>query len=205
MLAPTTIDDDALEALLPLDLVRAHTKTDDVPHVTDDQLRLYRQAAFEAAQLYTGVELVGPEFITQNIPPYEGRVRTVMLEQPAIDGIITLSEGPSSTVLAIAPGATHVRIAPDLRFIGGGSGGPGCTDTCGSMISGGAFIRYRARKACEPSMQADVKVGCLQFIGWLIGNPGDNTDVRSAADVRSASRASGAINTWRRHCTTIGF
>lgn len=44
-----------LEELLPLALIRTHTKTDDVPHVTDEQLSLYRSASFEAAEKYTGL------------------------------------------------------------------------------------------------------------------------------------------------------
>lgn len=198
------IDDDMLERLLPLALVRAHTKTDDVPHVTDEQLGLYRQAAFEAAQLYTGIELTGPEFVTQAIPHNQGRPRSIALDRPALDGIVVLSEGMRSATLAVAPGATQIRISPDVGSIGGGM--PGDADLgCSGDVVAGASIRYRVRQPCDPDLPADVKVGCLQFIGWLIGNPGDNTDVRSAADVRSASRASGAINTWRRHVTTMGF
>lgn len=195
-----TIDDDLLERLLPLALVRAHTKTDDVPHVTDEQLMLYRQAAFEAAQLYTGIELSGPEFVTQSIPPNTGRTRFVALDRPAIDGIIVVSEGARSATIAVAPGATQLRLTPETRVIGGGF--PFAED-CGTAAN--SSIRYRVRTACDPTLPADVKVGCLQFIGWLIGNPGDNTDVRSAADVRSASRASGALNTWRRHIDAMGF
>jgi hypothetical protein len=38
-----------------IDLIRRHTKTDDIPAVTDEQLKLYRAAAVEAAEFYSGL------------------------------------------------------------------------------------------------------------------------------------------------------
>ena len=52
---------------LSLDVIRSHTKTDDIPGVTDEQLALYRAAAIEAAERYTGLLLAGQRTITEPI------------------------------------------------------------------------------------------------------------------------------------------
>ena len=39
---------------LSIDMIRTHTKTDDVPAVTDAQLKMYRDAAIEAAEFLHG-------------------------------------------------------------------------------------------------------------------------------------------------------
>ena len=43
------------EKILPMDLIKAHCKIDDLPGITDMQLELYRDASFEAAETYTMV------------------------------------------------------------------------------------------------------------------------------------------------------
>jgi hypothetical protein len=45
---------------LSIDMIRQHTKTDDIPGVTDDQLLIYRASAVEAAEAYTGMPVVVP-------------------------------------------------------------------------------------------------------------------------------------------------
>src|SRR5688572_13974020 len=56
-----------LEKLIPISLIREHTKTDDVPAVSDDQLRLYRSASVEAAEQYTGLLLSSSKPITEAV------------------------------------------------------------------------------------------------------------------------------------------
>src|SRR5262245_49243644 len=61
---------------LSLDMVRQHTKTDDTPGVTDDMLSLYREAAIEAAELYTGMLLSGKKTVTEAIHVSENSWRS---------------------------------------------------------------------------------------------------------------------------------
>ena len=52
-------------ARLSIDIIRQHTKTDDIPGVTDEQLSLYRAASLEAAECYTGMLLSGQRTVTE--------------------------------------------------------------------------------------------------------------------------------------------
>jgi hypothetical protein len=54
-------------ARLSIEAIRSHTKTDDIPGVTEQQLILYRAAAIEAAERYTGLLLAGSRTITEPI------------------------------------------------------------------------------------------------------------------------------------------
>ena len=50
---------------LSIEMVREHTKTDDTPGVSDEMLRLYRQASIEAAEFYTGMLLKGKKTLVE--------------------------------------------------------------------------------------------------------------------------------------------
>jgi hypothetical protein len=54
---------------LSIEAIRDHTKTDDIPGVTDQQLKPNRAAAIEAAEKCTGLLLSGQRTITE---PIEG-------------------------------------------------------------------------------------------------------------------------------------
>ena len=58
---------------LSIDMIRQHTKTDDVPAVTDDQLKLYRDAAIEAAEMYTGLLLSCQKSVVEPIQKSHNR------------------------------------------------------------------------------------------------------------------------------------
>ena len=52
---------------LSIEIIRQHTKTDDVAGVSDEMLEIYRQTAVEAAQQYTGALLTGQLVVTEAI------------------------------------------------------------------------------------------------------------------------------------------
>jgi hypothetical protein len=62
---PATVFD--WSARLSIEAVRQHCKLDDTPGVADGQLILYRAAAIEAAERYTGLLLAGQRTVTEPI------------------------------------------------------------------------------------------------------------------------------------------
>lgn len=181
-----------LEALLPIETIRQHTKTDDAPAVTDALLELYREAAFEAARLYTGRDWgAGPRTITQVVRGAFGERVRISLAAPASDGLVTLIAGRAMFLVQVGPGATEIEIGPDMLDA---SGKRLMCNPCTGVGAGGMTLQFRT-SAAAGAMPADVKLGALQFIAYAIGNPGD------AADAKAAALASGALATWRRHNT----
>ena len=58
------------DSYLSIGLIRTHTKTDDVPGVSDELLKLYRAAAVEAAEFYSGLVLSKRKVVTEVIHPH---------------------------------------------------------------------------------------------------------------------------------------
>src|SRR5262245_58879811 len=107
------------DAFVSLEMIRQHTKTDDVPSVTDEQLRLYRAAAVEAAEQYTGLLLSKQITVTE---PLAGprRVRPGKthyrrhLQYPVADGLIYVYGGrmPEENRTFIVPKNTRTIDVP---------------------------------------------------------------------------------------------
>ena len=103
---------------LSMDMIRAHTKTDDVPAVTDDQLQLYRDAAIEAAEMYTGLLLSCQKAVTEPIQRpynrydtafYQKRTYKHRLQYPSADGMIYVYGGQhvdENRTFMVVPGTT---------------------------------------------------------------------------------------------------
>lgn len=202
-----------LEKLLTLSLIRTHTKTDDVPHVTDEQLRLYRAAAFEAAEKYTGrifSELrVIQEPLSRKAHKRWRHSYTHRLRHPSADGIVYIYGAPygqGDRQVNIGPGGREIQMpvlhgAFDDRSCCGGSGG-------GNQLNYGMMAMYRAGVSCAESVPSGIIVGCLKFIAWMVANPGDEImTVRNRASqgemgiigTNNGAWASGAIEQWRIH------
>ncbi len=60
------------EKLVPLSMIREHTKTDDVETVSDDLLRFYRTAALQAADQYLGISVTSTRWVSETVeqPPF---------------------------------------------------------------------------------------------------------------------------------------
>ena len=213
----TSID---LELALPLALIRSHTKTDDVPSVTDAQLVLYRQAAFEAAEQYTGLIFSRSGYVTQSMArPLPGlggprmqemvspwgafgrpianarrRSAPVKLLAPAADGVIVITHQGKSQTIIVAPGATSVDVPWLIETA------DGCSDPCGAggpQLNFGVVARYRIGVCDAAAIPAGIKIGCLKLIAWNIENPGDRLEVVHDSGRSSSTGMIGTNNaTW---------
>lgn len=210
-----------LDKCLSIALIREHTKTDDVPSVTDNQLRLYRAAAFESAEQYTGALLRGTRPITEYIDE-DWSARTMLrgyyvkkTEYPVTDGIVYLygAVGSANQTLRIQPGTRKLRIpivqcSPDLSSA---CCRPGCAPT--KAMNTGMRIMYRAGfELCEtgdaPATLPNIIIlGILKFIAWSVTHPGDvllTVRLRESSDeglvrgTNNAAWASGALELWRQ-------
>lgn len=201
-----------LEARLPISLIRTHTKTDDVPHVTDEQLRLYRDAAFEAAELYTGLLFRRQRQITEETSTdYSARTLrrgyyTHRLKYPSADGLVYLYGTRNGTrSFNVEPGERLVRIPVTHWAI---DADPCCAPRCSGALNHGQRLMYRAGYSCTDDIPQGIIVGVLKFIAWLITNPGDEImtvrnrlagDSAGIIGTNNGAWASGAIEQWRMY------
>lgn len=203
-MSPSASADVDLERALPLAEIRTHTKTDDVPHVTDAQLVLYRRAAFEAAEQYTGRHWHGT--VMMEVPvataskPRHG-VSRVRLPQPVLDGVVTLVGPQGNRVLRVPPGATTIDVPVMFTAL------DSCCSDC-PPVNVGTVARYRTGIDCPTRIPAGILLGVLKFIAWSLENVGDrlvtvdDRDSRSGGVLQgsnSAAWGSGAIEQWRQY------
>lgn len=207
-----------LEKVLPLELIREHTKTDDIPTVTDEQILLYRQAAMEAAERYTGLLFTRQSPITEvvdlsryvpdpDLIYHDGNRFTHILSHPAATGEVYFY-GISNVAprrLVVRPGSRNV-ILPYINF----AINMNCCDPCQDN-GNSAYLQYLSGYTCEEQIPAALKLGALKYIAHTIENPGDIvvtvTQAGSArnqgarvSDSSNPALASGALDLWR----TIG-
>jgi hypothetical protein len=198
---------------ISIDMIRAHTKTDDVPAVTDDQLRLYRKTAVEAAEKYTGLLLSKQITVTE---PLAGPRRPKLgqmtykhtLQWPVADGMVYVYGGrtPDENRNFMVPKNTRTISVPirngyfDLS---------NCCDPCSKWsMNGDLMAFYKAGFNCAEEVPAGVLLGILQFIAWVVEHPGDEllsqrnkmTQRETGAfGSNNIALASGALETWRQY------
>jgi len=203
------------EAILSLELIRQHTKSDDVIRVPDNLLSLYRDAALQAAESYTGMLLRQQQVVTQDVsreldilvtrprrPYYK-----VRLEYPTVDGVLYLYGGwPMLDVVTIhaEPGDTTVRVPFQHHAL---DMSPCCRPShCGTPrpANFGVKLMYRAGLTDEQAIPASIRMGALKYIAWAINNPGDEalsgvnqSNVNPQAGRNNAAWQSGAVEEWR--------
>lgn len=207
----------SLDSILSLDTIRVHTKNEDIPSVTDDQLILYRSAAFEAAELYTGLLLRRSQRREEFVkPPKKNfsdlrRVVSHTLKYAAAEPTIYVYGPGVRKMLTIEPGTRKVRLPGDiyshLMFE--------CCRPCGpdgDLGNASVRIMYLAGFANEKAIPSGIIVGALKFIAWALGNPGDQmhtVDGRTSLGENflkgsnDGAWASGAIDEWRRYVNEI--
>lgn len=197
-----------LEAILPMELIRQHTKTDDDVSVSDALIMLYRASAFEVCEEYTGMIWTKTKTIIQDISnpghPKKWRSKSrVKLDYPSADGIVFLfGTGIGHRQVMIEPGKRKFS-APVLQEIWDAN----CCLPCGSnQENWGIKAMYRTGIAKLNDIPSGIKLGCLKFIAWSISNPGDVIETvknRSGAGesgiigTNNGAWASGAIEQWR--------
>jgi|SRR6187431_78811 hypothetical protein len=193
---------------LSMDIIRQHTKTDDVPGVTDEQLRLYRRAAVEAAEFYTGLTLNKQKILSEIIPMPKRRpgheYHIVKLKYASSDGIVYVyGDNRNPETIHITPNTRKVRMQsrffynPDMS---------NCCDPC-AVATNGLRIMYRAGFSCAAQVPAGVLLGILQFIAWVVEHPGDEVlSMRNTLSARGGAiigtnniaLVSGALESWRQ-------
>lgn len=202
-----------LETVLPIELIRQHTKTDDVPNVTDELLELYRSAAFEAAEKFTGVMWTGVATIQELAESKADRrmfrqYSILTLRYPSIDGIVNLfgSSGRDkiSETFHIARGTRKVRIPTRFEAMDVAE----CCSPGRGAVNFGLQLLYRTGTTDPKDIPEGLKLGCLKYIAWSQANPGDElltvrnrlgTTETGLIGTNDAAWASGAIETWRRY------
>jgi hypothetical protein len=202
------------DARLSIDMIRSHAKIDDIPSVTDEQLRLYRSAALDSAEHYTGLLLKTQRTVSEAI---EGpsRVRpyvsyyTHRLQYPVADGFVYLYGGThvaDNTTFQVPPGTRKIKVPIKKDMIDMSN----CCDPCAKpwAINGGMLATYRAGYKSAEDVPTTVILGMLQFMTWCIEHPGDELlTQRSRIETRAGlaglqgsnniAMISGAIETWR--------
>ena len=201
------------EARLSIEFIRSHAKIDDVPSVTDDQIRLYRSAAMESAEQYTGL-LLGSQRTVQEAAEGPSRVKlnathyTHYLKYPVADGYVYLYGGThiaDNTTFRVLPGARKIKIPIRKDSIDFSN----CCDPCAKWaVNGGMLLAYRAGYKSAEDVPVTVVLGMLQFITWCIEHPGDELlTQRNRVETRAGlaglqgsnniAMISGALETWR--------
>jgi hypothetical protein len=201
------------EARLGIDFIRSHAKIDDIPSVTDGQLRLYRSAALESAEQYTGLLLSGTRTVTE---PIEGPSRmrpysthyTHHLQFPVADGYVYLYGGThvnDNIVFNVLPGTRKIKVPIRKDLIDTTN----CCDPCARhSVNGGMLAAYKAGYKSVEDVPTTAVLGMLQFISWCIEHPGDELlTQRNRVETRAGlaglqgsnniAMISGALETWR--------
>lgn len=201
------------EPRLSLEFIRDHSKTSDIPSVVDAQIRLYRSAAIESAEQYTGLLLNGTRTI-QEAAEGPARIRpnathyTHRLQYPTADGYVYLYGGNhvnDNTTFRVPPGSRKIKVPIRKDIIDFSN----CCDPCAKWnVNGGMLLAYKAGYKSANDVPATVVLGILQFITWCIEHPGDELlTQRNRVETRAGlaglqgsnniAMISGALETWR--------
>lgn len=210
-----------VDEILPIALIRTHCKLDDVPGVTDEQLSLYRDAAFEACERYTqriwtrAVRHRQSLPVPRHVPGVFHQVGNgeVRLNYPVVDGIVDVVTGGTTFRTATVP--LMGQKIPSVTVIEAASNCCGCG---GGESFGLVYAEYNTGTKCAADVPSGIKVGCLKFIAWLVEHPGDQyvpvvaqhgSGVRlkggNVSGSNNAVIASGAIDDWRRYVQEITY
>lgn len=172
-----------LDIILPLQTIREHAKCDDNPRVTDDLLKLYREAAFESAELYTGMAFTEERTIVEPVRIKNRRSGKIVLSHvPVPRRPVTLYGGGLGTNLDLIP-----KLNSNIIFFPNGSPDRfqtwGDCHTCG--MDSPMMATYVTGRRCERVVPPGIIMGVLKLIAWHINNPGDEI-----MSVRNTNRAS---------------
>jgi len=198
-----------LEQILSIELIREHTKTDDIISVSDAQLQLYRRAAIQAAEKYTGMFFTGQR-VMQELVTYPGsfwnsanyyfeHTTKYSFAQPFAYLYGDTSRGIEQVPVAV--GSRTVRLTNHP-----GDFGAGCCNPCKQPSQ--PMLQYTAGFSCENDIPAAIALGALKYITHVIENLGDvviavtpsgspNNRGVSITEAANPALASGAIDIWR--------
>lgn len=205
------------DKFVTLDLIRAHTRQDDLAGVQDQLLALYRLTAMEAATDYTGVNWFRLVEITEAIKPRQ--ITSLFgIQRPRR---ITVTYKPSEPYFEVRNGIQSVmidNISLEKSFVlptmlDCSTMDCGCGNS--SMQSPLSVVYKSGTKTCE-KYPPGLVLGAMKMIAWLLENPGDELNFVESPAGRSvgvganllkgtnnAAYASGAIEEWRRYREAI--
>jgi hypothetical protein len=204
------------EDVLPIEVIRAHTKTDDTPLVTDEQLKIYRSAALEDAELYTGRIIRGLKTISEtDVIGYEKLERRrptarIKLAYLPFDPFITVHLGNARKKMDVKRQTRKLDIPIWDAFA---HLSPfGCCAPCGGSVGDAAGftmkMTYRTGYENKSDIPATILYGCLKWIMWAVSNPGDElltvrnrlgTTETGLIGTNNGAWASGAIESWMNY------
>lgn len=198
-----------------IDLIRAHTKTSDIDHVTDDQLLTYRDTAIEQAELFTGLVLSGMREVEERLPVKAPRYRAATIpyktRHPVADGIVYYaSQSGMKGVADIDPGTRKFYVPAFTTGLYGENLVQSCCDPCGGGVSQNPTLKvnYRAGYKCAADVPQGIVLGVLKFVAWSTEHAGDmlitmasTTAARDSGIIGTNNGvwASGALELWRSY------
>jgi len=198
---------------LSIEIIRSHTRTDDVPGVSDEMLEIYRRTAVEAAQHYTGAMLTGQKVVTEAIQgpsrPRPGHMTyKYQLKYPVSDGLVHLYGSTNvngNRTIRITPNTRTIKVPIATGFIDLSN----CCDPCSvHHLNAEMMAAYKAGFGCPSEVPMGIVLGMLQFIAWVIEHPGDellmmrnreDSSTKGIMGTNNIALASGALETWRQY------
>lgn len=190
-----------LEKILPMDLVREHCRLDDTEVLGDNILRLYRDAAVEAAEGYTGLLISEKKWITELVdhPGFDASRREPWFyftaKYPFAHSIGyyygVLNGG--TNIIPLQIGGTSAKLPITMATVS-----MNCCRPCKNASS--ETFMYMAGYDCEAKIPARFALGALKYIAHVVENAGDKTGIlRREVDTwgSNPAQASGAIEIWR--------
>ena len=212
----------SFEALLPLSLIRDHIADDDTERFSEAQLDLYREAAFEACELYTGLSLrPGLRQVEERIALPRGySLRSCRdletpsfhrLREPATTGIVAIVSNSGTQTLHIDAGGTRIPIWMLNETISFGAGACEFGRSAPNQMLVAVYMTGDERPKPLP---AGIKLGVLKMIAWSVTNAGDTVVTVSGAmsasretqlqyGTNNAAVASGAVDQWRQYARNL--
>lgn len=195
------------EDVLPMELMREHTKTNDVMTVSDSQLELYRDTAFEQAEKYTGRIILGFAGVSETFEfdaSKERRPRQTYrydLSYLPMEKIIYISgAGGARERAMVRANSRKIDVPRNGMNVEMGN----CCAGLGLNLKG--MTTYTTGYKTKEDIPSTILYGCLKFIAWSVGNPGDElmtvrnrlgTTETGLIGTNNASWASGAIEHWK--------
>lgn len=190
-----------LEKILPLDLVREHCRLDDTEVLGDGILRLYRDAAVEAAEEYTGLLIAEKKWISELVehPSFDASRREPWFYHTAkhpfahnIGYYYGVLNG-GTNIIPLEIGSTRAKLPITMARLD-----MNCCRPCKDAPS--ETFMYMAGYDCEAKVPARFALGALKYIAHVVENAGDKTGIlRRDVDTwgSNPAQASGAIEIWR--------
>jgi hypothetical protein len=198
-----------LDKLIPMQMMRDHTKTNDIVQVTDTQLLFYREVAMEQAELYTGRFVHRLVSIAETVETDTGRMGfresyQVKLSYTPLGGLVSIgTQGGTRHRTKVKKDDRVVKVP---MFTGEITWNDCCRPCGGPMGNRGYQAFYDSGYRTEDDVPSTILYGCLKFITWAMANPGDElltvrnrlgTTETGLIGTNNGAWASGAIEHWQ--------